>query len=431
MPTIDEQLRFFAVKVNNGSGCIFQPDTTEYTYVLTVKHNLVKEGKSICVPDEIIIKRFNLDGDKIKIRDVYIHANIDIALLVVEYLGNENYTLSYTNPKRYEKVRVFGYPEYLKTQPIHTTSIICSSDLEHDPSVSFEIITDDTMHTFNRGAQQNIVGFSGSGIFFENGEQLILKGIFPRLIDPEGAHNKVNGIYISCFDEIIKNNNLLELIPSCLTSFEFHRDKAFDTINPAIMNCVSDHIKNILDSGITPKSVSGEFKGELCMPYDMNYQNKITNPKLWKSWLELLVYLDISTDNPDYSFNVFCRNIKLYHSENYHIMDQFVGVFLQDQELISKIKNNDIIAYSSENTPAGSKYLEKGRINKIVSNIYKQRSIDPRIKIDDPSKMKTFSCIHIEHFADKIAGIDSELLPLEIKEIIKTEIKNIFNYGNN
>ena len=33
-----DKLRFYSVKVNNGSGCLFQPETKDYSYILTAKH---------------------------------------------------------------------------------------------------------------------------------------------------------------------------------------------------------------------------------------------------------------------------------------------------------------------------------------------------------------------------------------------------------
>ena len=40
MATLGELYRYYTVVVNNGSGCLFQPPDQDFTYVLTVKHNL-------------------------------------------------------------------------------------------------------------------------------------------------------------------------------------------------------------------------------------------------------------------------------------------------------------------------------------------------------------------------------------------------------
>src|ERR1700733_8317400 len=148
MPTIDQKLRYYAVKVNRGSGCIFQPDTIEYTYVLTVKHNIQKADHSLCSANEITIQSGNLEGEPIAIVGVYPHDNLDIAVIVVEYIGNRDYYLSQARPKRNEQVRVFGYPDYLQRTAVKVTGILCTCDLEHQPNISFEFISNSPMVTF-------------------------------------------------------------------------------------------------------------------------------------------------------------------------------------------------------------------------------------------------------------------------------------------
>ena len=46
MQTIGDLYRIYSCVVNNGSGCLFQPKSSEYTFILTVKHNLIKESAS-------------------------------------------------------------------------------------------------------------------------------------------------------------------------------------------------------------------------------------------------------------------------------------------------------------------------------------------------------------------------------------------------
>ena len=285
MPTIEEQLRFFAVKVNNGSGCLFQPDTLDYSYVLTVKHNLKKADNSICLSNEITVLTSNLDGEPLRIIAVIIDENLDLALLVIEFIGDSDYPLSFSKPKREEKVVVYGYPNYRFNEAIKTTSLPCISDFEHQNNISFELISEKPMFSFNRGAQQNVIGFSGSGIFRIESNRLILKGIFLSLDNTEGAHNKLNGYYIDCFNYMLNNSTYLELMPSYLTSFKEHKINVFNSINQLIRNGLSPNLANILDSGITPNSIAEQFKGNLYAPYSENYRDKLLNQKMWKAWV--------------------------------------------------------------------------------------------------------------------------------------------------
>ena len=56
-----DELQFFTVKVANGSGCLFQPLNSEYSYVLTAKH--VIEGVENI---EIIRQWIQEDGIKVE-----------------------------------------------------------------------------------------------------------------------------------------------------------------------------------------------------------------------------------------------------------------------------------------------------------------------------------------------------------------------------
>ena len=47
--TFFERCRSFTVKVNGGSGVIFQPMTDDYSYILTAKHTLYSDPKTMKV----------------------------------------------------------------------------------------------------------------------------------------------------------------------------------------------------------------------------------------------------------------------------------------------------------------------------------------------------------------------------------------------
>ena len=47
--TFFERCRNFTVKVNGGSGVIFQPMTDDYSYILTAKHTLYSDPKTMKV----------------------------------------------------------------------------------------------------------------------------------------------------------------------------------------------------------------------------------------------------------------------------------------------------------------------------------------------------------------------------------------------
>jgi hypothetical protein len=431
---IEDQLKHFAVKVNNGSGCIFQPDTTEYTYILTVRHNIEKvEGKpevrTLLTADKIQVIREAAGHDQpLIIKDVIVHPKEDIAIIIVNYIGKVAYELTHARPEREEKLKIYGYPRMAANAAVRSTDVPCQCNLEHVAGVSYEILTDVPAHTFNKGAAQNITGFSGSGVFYIAGDRLILKGVFPELHNPEGALNKLLVFYTELFNELAVSKDYAAMVTEGLKSFSSHRKDALNSLSTQLKNSVRSHMDNIAGSAITPAAVAERFKGNLQVPYHASYPNIINNPKLWKSWIELLTYLDVATDNPDYSLDVFLRNIRLYYSPDRLIIDKMIQDFLTDSLSMDSIENNSIVVFSGEQ-PSAKKYLDKQTIKEIVRSIYDVG--DENLQVDHPDEIKDFCCLDIAHFADKIAGIKTSLSSAEIKELIKTEVLKILDYGNN
>jgi hypothetical protein len=431
---IEDKLKHFAVKVNKGSGCIFQPDTHDYTYILTVKHNIERvqgepEVRTTLEQHEIKVIREGVGQDvPLQIKDVLVHPDIDIAIIIVDYIGAVRYELTHARPEREEKLMIYGYPNMLAKAAVKSTSVNCQCNLEHIAGVSFEIETAAAMHTFNRAAAQNIIGFSGSGVFYVAGDQLILKGIFPELHNPDGALNKLLVFYTGIFDELAVSKGYAEMLPEGLKSFSTHKGEALTTVHRLIKRSVESSIDNIAGSTITPFSVAEQFKGNLQVPYHPSYFNIINNPKIWKSWLELLTFLDIATDNPDYALDIFLRNIRLYHSPDKRIIDEMISTFLTDTKSMDSIENNSIVVFSGD-LPSAKKYLDKAKVKKIVKSIYESGIVD--MQVDHPDNVKSFCCIDLAHFADKVAEIETSLTPAQIKEQIKEEVIKILDYGNN
>ena len=87
MSTIDK-FRLFSVKVGAGSGCLFQPTSESYTYVLTARH--VVEGANVTqVQRELIGENGAIQIESIDIiGQPYFHPNkeVDAAILKVSFV---------------------------------------------------------------------------------------------------------------------------------------------------------------------------------------------------------------------------------------------------------------------------------------------------------------------------------------------------------
>ena len=93
MPTIGDLYRHFTVVVNNGSGCIFQPSAGDYTYIFTVKHNLIidKEINDYKKEDIKVSRNYEAYTKNIflPVTNVFIHPDKDCAIVQVAKVTNE------------------------------------------------------------------------------------------------------------------------------------------------------------------------------------------------------------------------------------------------------------------------------------------------------------------------------------------------------
>ena len=409
MPSIEDKLRFFAVKVNNGSGVIFQPNTTEYTYILSVKHNIEKLDKSILDIENIIVQRNN--EEIITVNRVIAHENLDLIILIVPYIGNPNFILTTAEPLRDEELNIFGYPDYLKTQLIKTTNLSCKCGLVQVTNISFEITSNNSLYSFNRGAQQNVIGFSGSGIFKINGNNLVLKGIFPRLNDPEAAHNKINGFYITGINEIIRKNDLLELLPDYMCDFSFLKNDVFDLqagfANPNIeftKNFLKSKTQEIINSPLTPNEIKKLFENRLLL---FNQDDSFLQSKgIWILWLEFLTILNIvkkENYNIEKIKEIF-NNIRLISVDgDGDWAEQLTNMVYSDYR---GLKKDGIVIIGISKPPADDEtYILDKRIPHIASAITEKRKGHDRalLQIDNgiTFPLEDYKFIHIEYFKKK------------------------------
>lgn len=276
MPTIEDQLRFFAVRVNNGSGCLFQPDTNEYTYVLTVKHNLEIEngdGKKVLMPlDDIQIYRNNVAGAPIS--DIIAcepHETLDLALIIIPYIGDTEMALTHSFPVKEEPIFLYGYPKRLSALAEKREDVSCFCSMQREDKFGTEIRTEQGQHTWDINTQTAMVGFSGCGVFANINGILVLKGIFPELKDPTGANNKLTIFYASNFDSIADKLGYKRLLPTNLLSFTPYIGKVFHGLDHHLKQCMANNLNNVITGSISPIIIAEERKETLLVPTSEKY----------------------------------------------------------------------------------------------------------------------------------------------------------------
>jgi len=437
MPTIEEQLRYFAVKVNNGSGCLFQPDSKDYTYVLTVKHNLEIENeakeKELIALNDIKIYRGNVEEEPIS--DIIVfqtHETLDLALIVIPYIGDSEMVLTHSYPTKDELLFLYGYPSRLsKIEGEKREDVRCFCNMKREDGLGTEIRTEQGQDTWDINTQKAMLGFSGCGVFVDINGVVVLKGIFPELKDPTGANKKLNSFYISNFNSIAVKLGRKHLLPSGLFSFNPYMEKAFNGLDPYLKQCMDKNMESVVNSPITPIKIAERNKDTLVVPASERYIDNISQSKLWTAWLELLTILKIS--NPEIEdLDNSCTIVPLFFSANQHLIKGIIKLFLTDQKLKSLIRANGLVVFSSLHQAGGLDYLSKEKVKNLIAVVDRP---DPfggkKMMIDNTSQIPEFSCIHIEHFENKIAQIETyQLSKEEILRLIQQEIINIFNYGS-
>jgi len=165
-----------------GSGCIVQPSCTDYSYIFTAKHCLIKDH--VLDLGLIQILRFNDKVSSTIIQDIYLHSNFDIAIIKVNKISEFSESNIFL-PSKGESVSIYGYPSLLKAETEQRQNIKCRVSFRRENY--FEITTENPQFTFEKSVPESIKGFSGSGVFFEQGSNLLISGILTSLKAIDGA----------------------------------------------------------------------------------------------------------------------------------------------------------------------------------------------------------------------------------------------------
>jgi hypothetical protein len=314
-----DDLKKYTVKVGEGSGCLFQPMTDKYTYILTAKHLFEKkedDGRgdkiNIPIPDgtNIPIKKQILNGNfwtnepisftLIKGETYFPHKEADIAILRIEPqsgFGSIHIQDSFEEEEE-ESIHLCGFPDTLATEKEQYSShrieyFIASGNYCHHAKL------------FGGHTQETIVGMSGGGLLKigENGISII--GVQSKMASSNLPMGQIGFVPMRYAKEIVDypeyKGNLEKFLPIYFKSFKFLKDDIFKlqaglpTMNKAnkmskILNAKAIEIQK---SSITPIFIRNYLKENLPSVYKYG-ANEIQNKKLWSLWLELLTILNIA-----------------------------------------------------------------------------------------------------------------------------------------
>jgi hypothetical protein len=445
MGKIDDLFRKYTVIVNNGSGCLFQPDISrlpvgekKFTYVLTAKHTIQDKDRTIFFKlEKIKVYRGNdqKPENQLIVLDFFPHEDDekDAVILKVEYV-DDNINLYHTsldldNPDNQEiRLRFFGYPARRRKRNIKTAGVNCTVDMEHENGM-IEIVPNKTQFGYDRNALENIKGFSGCGVFKKLKGNILLVGILSQLADPSGAGDNLLILPMHYFNKIISQNDSLPiLIPKHLTSFEGYKNdicKGYGvklTTAKIIMERFADLV---IGRKITPMLIIKQFQGKLCVPNNTDWLN---DRALWSGWFELLTYMALmEEDDKSDELNALDKLLKnkcIFYNNNEEDWYRFLRLILEENpEGFKKVKYV-ITLQNSKDIQLETKVRSKAIIPQIAQpSMYIGES---GINIAGGRKPNDYLFIHSQEFKNKIRDNRGNLtgaIP-EDEDRITQELKN-------
>ena|ERR1035437_571132 len=309
-------LRLYSVKVEGGSGVLFQPmNKLNYTYVLTAKHNMFGERQN--AEDGRIKEKYQLDKVNIYIQKHYEtnpivlsmiigenyfpHETADIAILKIDYIEGYQNIFVDENSEKTKGANICGYPGYIRTEKPFTEQY---TSFEIKNFIGQNVNTCRAQLTDENKAQTEIKGFSGGGILKIENKYLFLIGIQSE-VSSHIANGQIEYVPVKFFNEIIANpdfnGKLTSLLPPFMGGFEYMKDKAFNidagiddddiSFTRAYLRSKADEVTK---SDITPVYIKDFFRERLLL--NESDHTKLNNELIYLTWLEFISIINIAKD---------------------------------------------------------------------------------------------------------------------------------------
>ncbi len=283
------------VIVNEGSGCLFQPASDDYSYVLTAKHVLKEINK-------ITQQTLNDDGT-IKNKDVetigtpFLHSDeqIDACIIKIPRIKGVDYLLRETSLLKDETYCVCGHPN----SRIDRDFRFRSNDIKIEQRQHLNYIEG---RLIDSGLYHEVAGQSGGGVIRIEGNYAFLAGIQIRMVaeDEAEALGRIEFAPLSFFDSIINENSedLAPLFPPYIKSFAILTDAVFELkslrLKKEVIQKELRYIAEKLCEDFSPEKLREKLEDSFFV--NSSETRIIEHKELWVSFLELLTYSQLHLD---------------------------------------------------------------------------------------------------------------------------------------
>lgn len=385
----------YTVKVEGGSGCLFQPIDDEYSYVLTAKHVILGNnspsinrqvldgnGSMTNVPLEIIGSPFlhtnpNKDAAIIKVKKI---DQIE-ALLRDDFL-----------PENKDGYYLCGHPNSRRNQ--------------HDSFRLDEITILQTKEYNYREAKSKqpiiyneVVGQSGGGILKIEDSCILLAGMQSRMAAEDGKETlgRLVIMPLSFYDEIIVENEgeLSKLFPPYISSFERLISDIFPLTGIQVVDqkklLIQNELKVIAKSlcdDFTPQKLIDIYQDSLLI--SGTDKGIINHKELWISFLELLSINQLHNEQKITleELKLIHKSKKLYFTDSKEWIAKLEDIYKSD---LSEVEKGGLIVIGSTiDTKPTTVELDKGFIGDICTVPKKEMHINNTV-------MEPFNDLTIVH----------------------------------
>lgn len=279
----------FTVKVEGGSGCLFQPINDEYTYVLTAKH-VISGNKQPLIVRQTLDENENLINETFNVIGIpFIHTdeNKDAAIVKIEKVeGLEPLLRDDLSTENRNGYFLCGHPN----SRIDNAYSFRENKLEIQNKKPYGYFEAELNRVANR---TEIVGQSGGGVIKIEDSCFLLAGIQKQMSAPDDEQlGRIDFMPISFFDEIIEENEneLSKLFPPYIASFYRLLNDIFPLPNLTVKkDLIQNELRRIavqLCNDFSPENIL-EIFGDSFLVYGTD-KSIIHHKKLWLSFLEIL-----------------------------------------------------------------------------------------------------------------------------------------------
>lgn len=428
--SISNRFRTLTVKVNKGSGCLFQPFTTEYSYVLTARHVI----KGLSVDDIKIEQRTGNEPITLELIELP-HFDEDdktrdgAAIIKIKRVDIEEILPVYKKELKYDTCQVYklcGYPKIRRDKDDSYRSD--DTKLKEDKLDGFIEAEIQSRATFDE-----VDGMSGGGFFRESGSSIELIGIQSEMAGNKNEIlGRINFIPLDSFCEIIEKKGLSPLMPSYLTCFSHLKDSIFplnnlEADNMPLKRHLLNQLKSKLFGSIFPHQILEKYKESLLI--SGHPSANLFNKHLWTTFLEFIVINLMKESNDDISI----ESINNYLSKNrflFGISDKWQDL-IQDvykSNLKGLVKGGNIIVSTDiDKTPSLVSIPKMS-----IPNIAQVQPDDEKLQIDSGVDIYSdFGLFHIYKFQMDLINKQFECPKdfLSIPQFFKEKMNDTFSIG--